>query len=338
MSNDSHDWYNPLSYEQVIKYYGEWTAMSIHLGNGQYTLMPPKVDYRLRRLTQIVADLVCKPLNQIRVLDLACLEGHYGLEFACHGAEVVGIEVREASLAKAQFAKHHLHLENFNLYQDNVRNLSEKKYGTFDVVICSGILYHLDAPDVFQFVKNIYEVCNHIVLIDTFISLSDRISTEFESKTYWGLRRVEYGENATEEWKKQHLWGSIDNNSSFWLTQPSLGNLLINVGFTSFYECHLPAWSSNLIDRKTYVAIKGKTIKLISSPITDQTPQLEIPEHRPIDTHSINNQRNLFLKFAKKMFPQPIKDMIKSILRTLRLMKPDGTPKYIKEYFRTKKK
>lgn len=114
MSND-HDWHNMLSFEQVIKYYGEWTAMSIYLGDGQYTLMPPKIDYRLRRLTQIVADLVCKPLNQIRVLDLACLEGHYGLEFAQHGATVVGIEVREASLAKAQFAKHHHRLQTRHL-------------------------------------------------------------------------------------------------------------------------------------------------------------------------------------------------------------------------------
>lgn len=336
MSNN-YNWRDPLSLEQVIQHYGEWSAMSIYLGNGQYTLMPPQVDYRLRRLTQIVADLMSKPLNQIRVLDLACLEGHYGLEFAHHGAEVVGIEIREASLAKAQFAKHHLQLNNFSLYQDDVRNLSKEKYGTFDVVICSGILYHLDTPDVFQFVKNIYEVCNHIVVFDTFISLNDRVAAEFEGKTYWGLQRTEYSKEATEEDKKRHLWGSIDNFNSFWLTQPSLCNLMINSGFTSFYECHVPAWSSNLIDRKTYVAIKGKAVKLLSSPVTDQTSHLQIPEHQPIDCHSVQKQHSLLFKLVKQTFPQPIKNVIKFTLRALGLMKPGGTPKYLKEYLKEKK-
>ncbi|MBF0479988.1 MAG: class I SAM-dependent methyltransferase [Candidatus Omnitrophica bacterium] len=270
------------------------------------------------------------------MLDLACLEGHYGLEFALHGAEVVGIEIRKVNLAKSQFVKNHFRLDNFKLYEDNVCNLSKEKYGTFDVVICSGILYHLDAPDVFNFVKNIYEVCNHLVIFDTFISLNARESIEFEGKTYCGLKYVEHAENSIEEDKNRDLWSSADNNNSFWLTQPSLSNLLANVGFTSFCECHLPAWSINMIDRKTYVAIKGKTVALLSSPITSSASCIENPEHQAIQFAGCQKSSNFIFKFVKKTFPQPIKDVIKFILRSLRLMAPDPTPAYLKKYLKKK--
>ena len=60
--------------------------MAIDLGQGRST-MPPAADWRLRRIVQVAADLLGKPLSQARVLDLACLEGHYGIEFAMQGAD-----------------------------------------------------------------------------------------------------------------------------------------------------------------------------------------------------------------------------------------------------------
>ena len=44
-------------------------------------------------------------MQDLRVLDLACLEAQFGIEFALHGSNVVGVEGREVNLAKAQFAK-----------------------------------------------------------------------------------------------------------------------------------------------------------------------------------------------------------------------------------------
>ncbi|WP_063748489.1 class I SAM-dependent methyltransferase [Fischerella sp. PCC 9605] len=319
-----------VSIDRVVERYGEWTAMSIYLGNDKYTLMPPQVDYRLRRLVQITSDLVGKSLDQLRVLDLACLEGHYGIEFAQHGAEVVGIEIREANLEKARFVKHHLNLNNLHFHQDDVRNLSKEKYGSFDVVICSGILYHLQPPDVFEFVKNIYKVCDRLVLFDTFISIRDDKSVEFEGKTYWGLDYCEHAEGATEEDKKRDLWASINNVSSFWMTEPSLCNLIASVGFTSFYECHIPVMPNNYYsDRKTYVAIKGQPVRVLSSPITDQSPQAEIPEHEPKKVHSAQIKRSPIFRFVKRTFPQPVKNIIKPVLRAVRFLEPDNTPKFL---------
>ncbi|MBI3796935.1 MAG: methyltransferase domain-containing protein, partial [Deltaproteobacteria bacterium] len=93
-------------------------------------------------------DFLHQPLHNLRVLDLGCLEGMYALEFAQHGAQVLGIEGRLANIEKARFAKRVLGFSNCDFVQDDVRNLSLAKYGDFDVVLCCGILYHLDAPDV----------------------------------------------------------------------------------------------------------------------------------------------------------------------------------------------
>src|ERR1700712_3665370 len=132
--------------QSVIDEHGPWTAMAIRLKDGSYT-RAPAIDYRLRRLLQVSVDLVGKPLSDCRVLDLACLEGHYAIEFALHGAEVVGIEGRAISIEKSNFGKDDLKLHLLSFHQEDVRHLSEDKYGRFDIVICAGILYHLKADD-----------------------------------------------------------------------------------------------------------------------------------------------------------------------------------------------
>ena len=59
------------------------------------------------------------------------------------------------------------YLDKLELYKDDVRNLSRERYGEFDLVICSGILYHLDGKDVFPFIRRIYEVCTRVATVDT---------------------------------------------------------------------------------------------------------------------------------------------------------------------------
>ena len=80
-----------LTRQQIVEKYGDWTAHNIHLTNDTYTYerTHPKFDEQLkghgihlRRIVQIVSDITDQPLKNLRVLDLACLEGLYGIEFA----------------------------------------------------------------------------------------------------------------------------------------------------------------------------------------------------------------------------------------------------------------
>src|SRR2546425_5545262 len=251
---------------EIVQRYGDWTAHNIYLGHGIYTFDPTRPDFDssivsytrfLGRALQIASDLTDQPLSDLRVLDLASLEGVYGIEFALHGAQVVGIEIREANLQKANFAKEVLSLGNISFAQDDVRNLCIEKYGQFDVVLCIGILYHLDAPDVFHFVEKISEMCRHATIIDTHVGLNPNSSYYHKGRKYYGWIFTEHETGSSQEAKAASVCASIDNEKSFWFTRSSLFNLLADVGFTSVYDCYNPACPGQLDDRDTLVAVKG---------------------------------------------------------------------------------
>jgi SAM-dependent methyltransferase len=301
--------------DALIDRHGEWTAMSIRIAEGLNTLEPQNPDDRLTRLVQLASDLCRKPLAETRVLDLACLEGHYAIEFGLQGAEVVGIEVREANIAKARFAKEALGLDRVSFVQDDVRNLSQEKYGRFDIVICSGILYHLDNPDVFQFVEHIADVTTGLALIDTHVSLSDRVSFDYKGTPYWGCFYSEHNPRSTTEERERALWASIDNPRSFWLTRPSLYNLLTSVGFTSVLECHVPPMLDVSHDRVTLAAVKGARPQIRSSPATAAQPAKSWPERRAENLYQPPTGWKEFRGKVKAAIPAPIRTALKRIVR-----------------------
>ncbi len=268
----------------IVERYGPWTAHNILLAGDVYTI-GPELTYdtlKLRRITQIVSDNLHKPWPELRILDLACLEGQYAVELARRGARVVGIEGREANIEKARFAQRVHGLANLELVQDDVRNLSADRYGRFDVVLCLGILYHLDAPDVFRFVRQIGGVCDGFAVIDTHVSSTGKERHTYEGRTYWGATWVEHRADSPPEERLQEPWLSLDNQTSFKLTRPSLLNLLSHQCFTSVYECLTPAEPSKPADRVTLLALRGEPATLLSAPpasgVIDEWP--ERPRHR----------------------------------------------------------
>lgn len=263
---------------EIIERHGEWTAHPIALGGGVFTLDESNPLYsqlieghsrHLRRILQIAADVFRRPLSQLRVLDLACLEGLYAVEFALHGAEAVGIEGRESNVVKAQFAKECLGLDRLTFHQDDVRNLSAEKYGEFDLTMAFGILYHLDAPDVFRFVEQIAGVTKHAAIIDTHVALRPELSHEYGGQVYSGVNFIEHRPGASADERERSRHASLDNPKSFWLTRDSLFNLAVRAGFTSVYSCYAPALPGQLSDRETFLCLKGERPTLRSNPAAD---------------------------------------------------------------------
>lgn len=255
--------------EETVARGGKWTAHNIYLGDGIFTVGADKpADARIERFAKIISDLDPRPWQNLRILDLACLEGLFAIDFGRRGAKTVGIEVREIAVEKARFSKDVLKLDGVEIVQDDVRNLSRAKYGKFDVVLCCGVLYHLDFPDVLLFMEKLREVCDGFAIVDTHIALEDVKAngfklTDLKSRTdrgveYWGRFFREHQPNQSREDRLRASWASVDNEVSFWLTRRSLSEAL--AGFSSVFEHLEPELVANPDrDRITVVALqKGR--------------------------------------------------------------------------------
>ena len=255
--------------KQIVDRRGPWTAHNLRLAEGVYTIGPTATgdEVKLRRVVQVIADLFGSDLAGRRALDLACLEGMYSLELARRGAEVVGIEGREVSIEKARFAGRSLRLDDVTFVQDDVRNLSRDAHGTFDIVLCLGILYHLDVPDVFRFVEQMADVCTRVLVVDTHVAPKGTETHLYKGHQYMGVGYREHDPGSTPEQRSERLWASLDNPRSFWPTRSSLLTLLAASGFTSVLEVHVPSESEKPDDRITLVALRG----------TPETPILTVP-------------------------------------------------------------
>ena len=260
------------SLNELKREFGDWTY-DIPLPFGIWTRGDLEVPHtRLKRIVQIVSDLSGKLLSNCRILDLGCLDGIFSIEFALHGAQTLGVEIRDGNIQKAIFCKEVLGLRNLKFRQDDVRNISMDAYGRFDAVICSGLLYHLPAADVFKLVSRMFEMVTRVVVVDTHIALEPKERFQHNDQEYWGRTYREHSDDATCEMKAKSLLASADNNTSFWFTRPSLINILTEAGFSSVYECFVPTHINfgrpglEHRDRCTFVGIKDELCTMKTSP------------------------------------------------------------------------
>ena len=81
-----------------------------------------------------------------RVLELGALEGGHSISLAEQGATVVALEGREANYERARWIAARLGVEGIRFVLADVRTANLDVYGRFDLVLNSGLLYHLDEP------------------------------------------------------------------------------------------------------------------------------------------------------------------------------------------------
>lgn len=279
-----------------------------------------------RRIVRSVCDIAHRPLTGLRVLDLACAHGHYAFEMAKLGATVLGIEARDSWLEIARRTQNDMGMTNMEFVKDDVRNLSVAKYGEFDIVLCLGILYHLDAPDVFEFIAKVSEVCRDFAIFETHISHKPEVGHAWRGRQYWGLASHEHDPNATPEEKLKDMGASIDNDKAFWMTQASLCNILRHVGFTSVMDCRVPMaslyvgpdWRFKIWgNRVTYAAIKGKPLNLFVGPGTPDAGELDWPE---------DPENHLFEDFISQQQAPPVPDQASSVPDSALTEEPATSP------------
>jgi len=229
-----------------------WTAHNIRL-NPEVATIPGQPDFletdeRLKAILRVLRLLYGQDLSSLRIADLGCLEGGFAWALAQRGASVLGIEARAANLSKAQLLKEHFQLDRLKFVQEDAKAFSRERFGSFDVVLALGILYHLDSP--VEWLNQIAGATQQVIvdthfapatdqalaLIDPRISnLSEIIQIRNGQHTYEGRWFTEYGEDVDPE---PQLWASYSNRRSFWLTKESLVIAMCRAGFDLVFEQH----------------------------------------------------------------------------------------------------
>lgn len=246
-------------------------------------------DFRLRWLLQLASDLTRGRLRDLRVLDLGCEEGHFGLEFARHGAEVLAVDARNAHLQRARFMSEAIGLDNYRTELADVRELDPQTLGEFDLILCLGLHYHLDTPALFEFFDTLAQLCSWALFLHGQFSLHDVEARAWRGNAYHGRPVFEHPASSTPDQRLDLSLASVDNPESFWLTKPSLINLLTDSGFTSVCEQRAPRGATGHADRVDLLALKGAEPEVHAMPGTRGEPRPRWPERERLAHHPVHS-------------------------------------------------
>lgn len=101
----------------------------------------------------------------LRALDLGTRDGYFAFELEKRGAQVIAIDYLPKSTTGFTIAQKILASKNVRYKQDNLYNITPEKYGSFDIVLFLGLLYHL--PDPIRALRIVRQLCKGTMYIET---------------------------------------------------------------------------------------------------------------------------------------------------------------------------
>lgn len=117
-------------------------------------------------------------LSGLRVLDLGCNAGFWSLLSINHGCDfVLGIDGRQMHIDQANlvFDVNEVDPARYRFVHGNLFHSDMAAFGEFDIVLCLGLLYHVNKPvELFQ---RIAQVNTDVLVVDT--ALSPAVDSSF---------------------------------------------------------------------------------------------------------------------------------------------------------------
>jgi hypothetical protein len=115
-------------------------------------------------ICETIADLLGSRRGESTILDLGSHCGIMALDIAFRGARRVdGFDLRLKNIEQANFLKRYYNIPNVHFEQADVCGMQSA--GKWDVVMCLGLLCHVDAP--VSLIRLCFDSCNEFAVIDT---------------------------------------------------------------------------------------------------------------------------------------------------------------------------
>lgn len=128
-----------------------------------------RVDSFVRHAYPTLLDHFGGSLAGKRVLDVGCNCGGFTFEAARAGAaHVVGIDLAERYIEQSTLIRRALDLDQTEFHVMAIEDVTRETLGSFDVVLCLGVLYHLESP--VSGMRSLAAVCDDVMLVDTNIT------------------------------------------------------------------------------------------------------------------------------------------------------------------------
>lgn len=113
-------------------------------------------------LQEILPD-VTRGMDLRTALDVGCGFGYFSAFLSEQGLAVQAIDVRPENITEATSR-----YPNIGFAVRNIEDASVTDLGTFDLVLCLGLLYHLENP--FRAVRNLFALTRKVCIIETMVA------------------------------------------------------------------------------------------------------------------------------------------------------------------------
>jgi tRNA (mo5U34)-methyltransferase len=130
-------------------------------------------EQRRRYFMEPLSELYGGSLKGKRVLDLGCNAGFWSLDALERGADfVLGLDGRRMHIDQANFVFEvkEIDKDRYDFREANVFDFAYEEFGDFDIVLCLGLVYHLNKP--VELMETIARVNSDVVVIDTLLSVA----------------------------------------------------------------------------------------------------------------------------------------------------------------------
>ncbi len=131
-------------------------------------------EQRKRHFFDPMVELFGGELKGKRVLDLGCNAGFWSLHAIEAGCDsVLGIDGRQMHIDQANFVFETKGIDptRYRFEKHNLFDVELSSFGQFDIVLCLGLLYHVNRP--IELFENITRANTDLLLIDTAVDSAD---------------------------------------------------------------------------------------------------------------------------------------------------------------------